>query len=208
VRQPVCVKMVTPSSPCGLEVNWTADWFLPLSAVNGLRRKALAELAALRERNRPSRKAARKAEQCTFPEQRLTPLGNVLIFRSEAFYIRRHGVTHIEPAAESGPRYAQQEGYDHQVLCQASAGWCQRDGGAPAHPEPLYLLDEEGRRYQLRFDCRRPVTWRSSSNRKCKPDAEECAPSGAVVQPGVPVVDRPADGHRAASFRLSLPETA
>jgi len=62
-------------------------------------------------------------------------------------------VTHIEPAAESGLDMRNKKVMTARYCVKHQMGWCQHDAGAPALREPLYLLDEEGRRYQLRFDC-------------------------------------------------------
>jgi putative protease len=87
-----------------------------------------------------------------FPEAQLTYLGNVLNRQAEAFY-RRHGVAHIEPAAESGLDLRGRKVMTTRYCVKHQLGWCPRENEAPSLREPLFLVDEDGRRYQLRFKC-------------------------------------------------------
>jgi collagenase-like PrtC family protease len=161
-----------------------APYFLPFSAINRLRREALERLAGARaERRRAQAWHLRRPEvdeSAPFSETRLTYHGNVLNARAEAFY-RRHGVVEIEPAAESGLDMRAREDTRAREVMRArycikhQLGWCPHnkgpagespgdgspedgspeDGGqTPDLDEPLYLVDEEGHRYELRFDCR------------------------------------------------------
>ncbi len=85
-------------------------------------------------------------------KKHLTYEGNVLNQMAENFY-RRHGVEKIEPAAESG--------LDLHGCCVMTSKYCIRRelGCCPgkeagcALPEDLFLVDHEGRRFELRFDC-------------------------------------------------------
>ena len=138
-----------------VELAWDKPCFLPVSTLNELRREALDRLVEVREANRPRMEGSIERNDVPYPETTLTYRGNVLNRQAEAFY-RRHGVTDIEPAAESGlemegrvvmrTRYCVQ----HQIgLCDGTLG----DHKAPSRAGPLYLVDEDGRRYRLRFRC-------------------------------------------------------
>ncbi|MBN1933408.1 MAG: U32 family peptidase, partial [Anaerolineae bacterium] len=85
----------------GIEMDWAEAVFAPLSALNALRRDALDALAQARAQNRPRLDILPLKNDAPYPAPRLTYLGNVLNQQAAAFY-RRHGVTEIEPAAESG----------------------------------------------------------------------------------------------------------
>ena len=74
--------------------------FIPLGALNALRRGALEELLAERLRNFPRQSGGCASTTTPLPGGELSFEGNVLNERARAFY-RRHGVTEIEPAAES-----------------------------------------------------------------------------------------------------------
>jgi 23S rRNA 5-hydroxycytidine C2501 synthase len=83
----------------------------------------------------------------------LSYLGNALNRQAVAFY-RRHGVVEIEPAAESGLDMRGREVMRTRYCLAHQLGLCAGDGRRRDLREPLTLLDEEGRRYGLRFDCR------------------------------------------------------
>jgi putative protease len=123
--------------------------FVPVSAVNAARREALERLAAVREANRPREESRIVPNDAPYPERELTYLGNVLNAKAEAFY-RRHGVERIERAAESGLDLAARRVMTTRYCVREQLGLC----GTPV-AEPLALIDDEGRRLELRFDCDR-----------------------------------------------------
>lgn len=135
-----------------LEIDWQDVYFVPLSALNGLRRRTLEKLAAARAHNRPVLKRAISPNSVPYPEKQLTYLGNVLNQQAAAFY-RRHGVTQIAPAAESGLMMHGKRVMRTRYCIKHQLGFCHREGDAPPLQEPLYLVDEDGHRYELRFDC-------------------------------------------------------
>ncbi|HWQ53458.1 MAG TPA: U32 family peptidase [Bryobacteraceae bacterium] len=128
--------------------------FLPVSALNGLRREALQSLRAAREANRPRPAGGIVPNNAPHPETELTFLGNVLNGKADGFY-RRHGVLRIEPAAESGLDLTGRKVMTARYCIKHQLGVCPRGGNAARHDEPLALIDTEGRRLELRFDCRR-----------------------------------------------------
>ncbi|MGC9523265.1 MAG: peptidase U32 family protein [Anaerolineae bacterium] len=138
---------------------WTQPYFLPFSTLNELRRQALDALQAARASQRPrmatppihSTEAQRTAP---YPERELDFHGNALNAYAEAFY-RRHGVKEIEPAAESGLDLRGRVVMRTRYCIKDELGWCPRRAAsrAPDVQEPLYLVDEDGHRYRLRFRC-------------------------------------------------------
>ena len=121
--------------------------FVPVSALNALRREVLARLSALRETNRPRQEGRIVPNETPYPTRDLSYLGNVLNAKAEAFY-RRHGVDRIEPAAESGLDLTARRLMTTRYCIREQLGLC------GAHiAEPLSLIDDEGRRLELRFDC-------------------------------------------------------
>jgi hypothetical protein len=142
----------TPFVCAGLELAWSQAFFLPFSALNALRRDVLEKLAAVRAQNRPVLRRAVVKNDAPYPERQLSFLGNVLNRQAEAFY-RRHGVVDIAPAAEAGMDMRGERVMRTRYCIKHQLGLCGRDKGGPPLQEPLYLVDEEGRRYRLRFDC-------------------------------------------------------
>jgi putative protease len=135
----------------GVEVAWPEVYFLPISAVNELRRRTLARLAEARARDRPIWRRGPRRDDAPYPENRLTYAGNVLNQRAADFY-RRHGVREIEPAAESGLNMEGRQVMRTRYCLLEQIGLCRKT--SPDAPQgPLYLVDEGGHRYRLAFDC-------------------------------------------------------
>jgi putative protease len=142
----------------GIEVRWSQPWFLPVSAVNDLRRRALDALVEVRARKRPVATGGvlddTASKAAPYPETTLTYMGNVLNPLAEAFY-RRHGVTEIEPAAESGLEMEGRQVMRTRYCIRGQLGHCLVEQPDTNLEEPLTLVDEHGHRYPLRFDCAR-----------------------------------------------------
>jgi len=136
----------------GVAVNWQTPYFLPVAALNELRRAALDNLLAVRAQNRPRLTGEIQRNNAPYPEKQLSYLGNVLNRQAEAFY-RRHSVTDIEPAAESGLEMRGRRVMRTRYCLLHQLGYCRREKDAPPLAEPLSLVDEDGHRYPLRFDC-------------------------------------------------------
>lgn len=128
--------------------------FVPVAALNALRRDLLARLTEARAENRPRATGGITPNDAPYPERELSYLGNVLNRRAQAFY-RRHGVERIEPAAESGLDLRGRTVMTTRYCVKHQLGLCTHRGGRSEHREPLSLVDENGRRLELRFDCRR-----------------------------------------------------
>ena len=128
--------------------------FLPISMLNALRRDALDSLTVARAAQRPRAAGGVVRNATPSPERELTYLGNVLNQKAEAFY-RRHGVTRIEPAAESGLDLRGCRVMTTRYCLKHQLGLCPDCGPADSPVEPLTLTDEDGNRLRLHFDCAR-----------------------------------------------------
>ena len=142
----------------GVILEWSNPFFLPISALNDLRRLALDALTMIRQASRPivtepavHSTAAQRA--IPYPTTTVDFRGNALNERAVAFY-RRHGVTEIEPAAESGLDLYGRVVMTTRYCIKEELGWCPRQDKPPRLEDPLYLEDEDNHRYALRFRCR------------------------------------------------------
>ncbi len=130
----------------------TADvYFFPVSTLNALKRGLVEAMLSIREKNRPKLSGCVIKNQTPYPETHLSFTGNVLNEKAEEFY-RRHGVQTIEPAAESGLDLHGQKLMTTKYCIRRQLGLCEgnnRDNPA----EPLVLVDEDGRTFELRFHC-------------------------------------------------------
>ena len=135
-----------------LEVRLSKPFFIPVSALNDLRRDTLAALA--KHELRPPREEIKiKPSEHPYPVKELDFTGNVLNSKAAAFY-RRHGVGAIAVAAEEGLDMRGKRVMTLKFCLRRRLGLC-RKGQAV---EPLYLEDEEGRVFRLDFDCEACVT--------------------------------------------------
>jgi len=138
---------------CHLE--WTGDWFVPVSAWAEQRRLLCEKMVAVR-------KIAFRREECTltetthpFPETQLAYLGNVLNKKAADFY-RLHGVQTIDPAFESEDhiRKPGEVLMFNKHCIKYELGACPRmHHAAKQLSEPLYLVYNT-KRIQLHFDCK------------------------------------------------------
>jgi putative protease len=137
-----------------LELGWDQPYFLPTAALNALRREALNRLLAARRAQHPRPGGTVERNDIAFPEDRLDYRGNVLNEKATAFY-RRHGVSEIEPAAESGLDMGGRVVMRTRYCIQHQLGFCDGRDTTRRQQGPLYLLDEQGHRFPLQFDCAR-----------------------------------------------------
>jgi len=126
--------------------------FLPAAAWNELRRTALDALRHARIQNRPLLMGGVMVNDFPFPVQELDYRGNVLNQKAADFY-RRHGVTKIEPAAESGLDLRGRRVMTSKYCLKYELDACPRHCGKVTVQEPLTLVDEDGHRLRLVFDC-------------------------------------------------------
>ncbi|MCJ7550761.1 MAG: U32 family peptidase [Anaerolineae bacterium] len=147
----------TPFHCQDITINWARPYFLPFSTLNELRRDALEKLLETRAAGRPIMTNTLQRNDAPHPATRLDFRGNALNAKAVAFY-RRHGVTEIEPAAESGLDMRGRVVMTTRYCIKEELGWCPRQiaagaDKAPGPNETLYLVDEHGHRYELRFRC-------------------------------------------------------
>jgi putative protease len=130
--------------------------FIPLAMLNALRRQVIAALELERLAQRPRRQGGALRNDFPFPEKRLAYWGNVLNHQAAAFY-RRHGVEHIEPAAESGLEMRGRKVMTTRYCLRRQLGACLKEDGAQTLPGPLQMVDEQGNLFGLAFDCQQCV---------------------------------------------------
>jgi putative protease len=128
-------------------------YFIPMGTLNALRRGALEELSRQRDENYPRLSGGAVINQTPFPSRDLSYQGNVLNHKAEDFY-RRHGVTKIEPAAETGLDMHGRKVMTTRHCIKHQLGWCPKDRPDIRLAEPLALVDEQNNIFQLRFRCK------------------------------------------------------
>jgi 23S rRNA 5-hydroxycytidine C2501 synthase len=129
-------------------------YFLPVSTLNACRRKVIGLLAGARERARPVMRGGAMRNDAPYPEKSLSFAGNVLNQKAAAFY-HHHGVEQIEPAAESGLALHGRCIMTTKYCLRHELGCCLAKEAGGDLPQDIFLVDHEGRRFELRFDCER-----------------------------------------------------
>lgn len=129
-----------------IATNLENAYFIPLSILNQLRRGAIDDLIAEREKNRPKQTGHVLVNNTPYPFDTITYLGNCLNSKAETFY-ERHGAKVIEWAAEYGMEMSGQKVMTSKYCVRKELKLCGKN------PSPLYLIDEEKRKYLLKFNC-------------------------------------------------------
>ena len=138
-----------------IDLALSSPWFIPVSAINALRRNAVEALDAARQAawQRPARNAP-VTPPARYPEDCLSYLGNVYNSKARAFY-ERHGVKVVEPAFEAGGGNEQGEVslMVTKHCLRFSFNLCPKQVKG-IRPEPLMLLNGNDK-LTLKFDCKR-----------------------------------------------------
>lgn len=142
-----------------VELQLSQPWFVASSAINALRRDAIAahEAARLAGWERPPRKAASEPP-AVYPEQHLSYLANVYNEKARAFY-HKHGVQLIDAAYEAHEEPGEVSLMITKHCLRFSFNLCPKQakgvqgvqGQVKAEPMTLVSGNE---RYTLRFDCK------------------------------------------------------
>ncbi|MCK9381648.1 MAG: U32 family peptidase [Sulfuritalea sp.] len=136
-----------------IALDLSQPWFLPASAVNGLRREALAALEAARATacERPPRRAPVEPP-VAYPENELSYLGNVLNSQARAFY-EKHGVRLIADAYETNTEKGEVSLMITRHCLRYSFNLCPKEVKG-IRPDPMTLVNGK-EKLTLRFDCKK-----------------------------------------------------
>jgi collagenase-like PrtC family protease len=127
-------------------------FFIPVGDLNALRRDAIEALSKVRKSHRDLWIGKIQPNNVPFPEKNLTYFGNVLNQKAHEFY-KRHGVETIQPAAESGLDLTGEKVMTTKYCIRDQIGACLKKNKDMRIKEPLDLIDEQGHRFRLRFNC-------------------------------------------------------
>ncbi|MBN2340615.1 MAG: U32 family peptidase [Deltaproteobacteria bacterium] len=145
--------------------------FVPVSVLNGVRRKVLAQLVTLRENQMRAMRQARAFRFTPSPYLgKVDAYHNVCNRFAERFY-ERCGVSDVARGLEETRNYAGARVMVSKYCLRRELGACLKETNAEQLPEPLWLVDadDERRRLRLRFDCARcemQVVWEDDAEGK------------------------------------------
>ena len=142
-----------------IEVALSQPWFVPASAINGLRRDAIAaqETARLAAWQRPER-AQPVEPPAAYPETQLSYLANVYNDKARAFY-HKHGVQLIAAAYESHEEPGEVSLMITKHCLRFSFNLCPKQAKGvqgvqgQVRAEPMTLVSGDDT-YTLKFDCK------------------------------------------------------
>ncbi len=135
-----------------VELQLSQAWFLPVGAINALRREATEKLLAARlaAHPRPAR-ATPAADPVPYPQDELTYLGNVFNEKARAFY-EKHGVKLIEEAYEAGNEKGLVSLMITRHCLRYSFNLCPKEV-KNIKPDPMTLMNGN-EKLILKFDCK------------------------------------------------------
>lgn len=143
-----------PFQVAEIKISMDANWFIPSSLLATMRRKAIDRLLKVRLicYKRELFKPVIPQDKITFPEQKLTYLGNVSNSKARLFY-KQYGVNDMEDAFELSPQKKVPLMFTKHCL-RYSMGWCPvwQKQKSP-YQEPFYLLYKDIR-LRVQFDCK------------------------------------------------------
>ncbi|WP_140485530.1 peptidase U32 family protein [Flavobacterium sp. GSA192] len=145
----------TPFIVDNIEVEFTKNWFLPISKVNEVRRIALEQLIDIRINEYHREEFQITKSDIPYPTEKLDFTFNVSNKLARAFY-KRHGVTEIEKAFELQWDPGKARVMTTKYCVKYELGKCarfQRDTMGEKVKEPLTLKHGETE-YKLKFNCK------------------------------------------------------
>jgi collagenase-like PrtC family protease len=135
-----------------VELALSQAWFLPVGALNALRREATKQLEAARRASHPRPpRAVPAAKPVPYPQDELTYLGNVFNAQARAFY-EKHGVKLIEEAYEAGQEKGMVSLMITRHCLRYSFNLCPKEV-KHLKPDPMTLINGS-EKLILKFDCK------------------------------------------------------
>ncbi len=119
--------------------------FMPVSEVNRVRRNLLEKIIDERLKNY-KKEIQKPLKFAPFVNSDLDYRGNVYNIQAKEFY-EKCGCTVSELALEAQNKFSQKELMRTKHCIRYAFGMCKS-------PKSLYLIDEKGKKYKLKFDCK------------------------------------------------------
>ncbi|EKT3965935.1 U32 family peptidase [Flavobacterium psychrophilum] len=145
----------TPFIIDDIQVNFSNNWFLPISKVNEIRREVLEQLIDIRVNEYHREEFQITKTDHPYPVEKLDFTYNVSNHLAKAFY-KRHGVTEIEKAFELQWDPGKARVMTTKYCVKYELGKCarfQRETMGEKVVEPLTLTHGENA-YKLKFNCK------------------------------------------------------
>lgn len=135
-----------------IDVTLEQAWFIPVSALNALRRQAVEALETARINGYQRPLCHQAVGNPAFPQENLSYLGNVYNHAAENFY-RMHGVDDIAPAYELNQEADEVSLMITKHCLRYTQNMCPKEVKG-LKPDPL-VLEMGNDIFRLKFDCKR-----------------------------------------------------
>ena len=127
--------------------------FVPVAELNALRRHAIDDLRESRAQTRHAPVRKESVADFPYPLKEIAFEGNVLNESARRFY-EAHGAAVVEKAAESGIPMSGKRILTTKHCIRRAKGICLKN---KKDTRELFLVDERGTRYPVKFDCTKCV---------------------------------------------------
>jgi len=127
--------------------------FIPISELNSIRRELIQKLEEEKIKNYQKIVSPLETKPCDFPEKELDFSFNIMNEKAKEFY-EEHGSEINEMSAESGVNMDDKKIMTTKHCLRYSMDLCNKENPRTKFKEPFYLVDETGKRYLLKFDCK------------------------------------------------------
>lgn len=135
-----------------IKILWKNQYFFKISLLNEMRRNILKMLLEERIKNYKVEQFELKESQVPFIAKELNYESNVANKLARMFY-EKHGVLKIEPAFELIKERQGKKVMTTKHCLKHYFGYCTKTGKTVELKEPLYLVNEKGQKFLLKFDC-------------------------------------------------------
>lgn len=139
-----------------ININLNTYYFIPVKDLNELRRKTITKLMSLRLANYKQEEGSIIKNNVPFPVQELDYSANIYNTQAQEFY-KRHNVSKFELAAETLKDMTGKKVMTTKHCLKFQYDLCFKQKKTQVIKEPLYLVDEENKFYELKFDCNKCI---------------------------------------------------
>ena len=131
----------------------TSEFFIPVSTLNNVRRNALEKLKNEYLKSAKKSVCKRNTVYHKYPSENLDFHSNIYNSKTREFY-EKCGANVSEFAAETGISLKNKDIMTTKHCIKYTLGLCRKYFKVcKTFSEPLYLVDEENKKYKLNFDC-------------------------------------------------------
>ncbi len=136
-----------------IDIHCSDNFFIPASSLSEWRRQAIQKLSAIPIAKPQKNEKVGECQQKPLPQTNIDYSYNVSNDLAKTFYLE-HGAMNVAPAFElEVPKDAIIMTCKHCI--RHALGFCKKEKHSYKDPlkEPLFLCLDDGRRFQLKFDC-------------------------------------------------------